>query len=764
MDLDDYRDESGLNTKNFYGYIRIISYFCAMFRKGVLGFFVGLAFSLYGSEMPADSVRPPHVLREVEVFGLKVMPSTNILPVTKLGRPEITRLGIENVRDISDIVPNLFSPSYGSRMTSSIYMRGLGSRIDQAVVGLTIDGVPFLNKDAYDFDLSDMSLVEVHRGAQSVLNGRNAMAGQINILTLSPRDYQGWRFMAEYGKANSAKISAGGYFKISDALYSSLSLLYGHTDGFYRNEFNNKLTGLENNGSARWKIVWAPSKALSLTNTAAFSMARQGGYAYADYETGRIVYNDTCFYRRNAFSDGITLAWAGKRVVVTSLTSVQYLDDNLTLDQDFTPKDYFTLTQARKEWTFTEDLFAKGSRGKYQWMGGVTGFYRHSKMNAPVTFYDTGISELIEKNRNEQNPYYPIHWDNREFPLLCNFNSPSGGFAIYHQSVYKAGRWTFEAGVRWDIEHVECRYDNNADATYSILHDEEVFSQREVSIHDRGKLSQTFNQILPKAVIAYEFPFMRAYASFTKGYKSGGFNCQMFSDVLQQQVMETMGIAMQYDVEDIIAYKPETSWNYEVGINAHFLDNRLQAELVGFYIDCRNQQLTMFPPGTVTGRIMTNAGKTRSIGAELSATYNIDERWRFSATYGYTNAKFREYFNGREDFKGKRVPYAPKHTLFASATWITPWKPGKIKTELSANLRGTGNIMWNEQNDLCQPFYLLPGASFTLRASTWSLKLWGENLSNTHYNTFYFLSMGNSFIQKGNPITFGATFRLNIYS
>lgn len=707
-----------------------------------------------------DSIRPPHELQGVEVLGVKQMTNVDILPVTRLSRAEINRLGIESVRDVSDIVPNLFSPSYGSRMTSSVYMRGLGSRIDQAVVGLTVDGVPFLNKDAYDFDMADMAYFEVHRGAQSILNGRNAMAGQINIYTLSPRDVQGLRFMAEYGRGNTIKASLGGYFKVSPNLYSSLSAYYGHTDGFWKNENNGKLTGAENNGSIRWKTVWVPSKALSLTNTAAFSISRQGGYSYASYETDKINYNDTCFYRRNSFSDGITVAWAGKRVVVTSLTSVQYLDDNLTLDQDFTSDNYFTLTQARKEWTFTEDLFTKGTRGRYQWLGGVTGYYRGSRLHAPVTFYDTGIRELIEKNRNDQNPHYPISWDNRVFPLDCNFRSPSGGFAIYHQSVYNLGKWTFEAGLRWDIEKVNCSYDNNADASYTTWHDGQIFNIQQISIHDKGKLTQTFNELLPKMVVGYSFKRGRAYVSFSKGYKSGGFNCQMFSDVLQQRVMSTMGVAMTYNVADIVAYKPETSWNYEVGVNVNLFDNKFKAEAVGFYIDCHDQQLTMFPPGTITGRIMTNAGRTRSTGMEFSAQFMPNDSWRISVTYGYTNAKFIKYNNGREDFKGKRVPYAPENTLFASVLWKTPWHPAGLRTEVNATLRGAGNIMWNEENSVYQPFYILPGASFSFHAEKWSIMVWGENLSNTRYNTFYFLSMGNSFIQRGNPVTFGATFRM----
>ena len=719
------------------------------------------------SNMAADSVRAPHELRGVEVLGVKQMPQAGALPVTKLNQATIHRLGIDAVKNLGDIVPNLYTPSYGSRMTSSIYMRGLGSRIDQAVVGLNIDGVPLLNKDAYDFDIPDMRSAEVLRGAQSVLNGRNAMAGQINIYTLSPRDFQGLRFMAEYGRGNEVKASAGGYFKLSESLFTSLTGYYGHTDGFWRNEYNGQITGLENNGSLRWKTVWAPSRALSVTNTAAMSLARQSGYPYESLESGKIAYNDTCFYRRNAFSDGLTVAWAGKRVVVTSLTSVQYLDDNMTLDQDFMPEDYFTLTQKRHEFTFTEDLFTKGSRGDYSWLGGVFGFYRNTDMHAPVTFHDAGIKNLIEDKTNQMNSSYPIRWDSRQFLLDSHFSNPAGGFALYHESTYTLGSWTFDIGLRWDFEKVSCRYNSDADASYTIYHrlengTEEIYARRPVSIHENGKLSQSFNQLLPKVVVSRTFGPGTAYASFTKGYKTGGYNTQMFSDVLQQKVMESMGLAMVYDVDDIVTYRPEISWNYELGFRASRLDGGLTAEAVGFFIDCRDQQLTVFPPGTVTGRIMTNAGRTRSLGAELSARWSPTEDITVTSAYGYTNATFREYDNGRADFRGKRLPYAPAHTLFASASWITPWHPAGLSTEVNVTVRGAGDIMWNEENSIRQKFYALPGASFTLRGERWNLRIWGENLSNTQYKTFYFMSMGNSFAQRGNPITFGATLRINL--
>lgn len=708
-----------------------------------------------------------HILNTIEVLGIKQMPSTGSSPVTRFSATTVNRLGISAVKNLGDIVPNFYTPAYGSRMTSSIYMRGLGSRIDQAVVGLNIDGVPVLNKDAYDTDIPDIASIDVVRGAQSVLNGRNAMAGQINIYTLSPRDFTGLKAMVEYGRFNDVKTSVSGYFKLEDNLSTSIGVYYNHNGGYWRNEFNNSKVGVDNTGGVRWKTVFSPSAHHTITNTATFSISRQAGYPYRSVTTGSIAYNDTCFYRRNYFSDGLIVAWAGKRVVVTSLTSVQYMDDNMTLDQDFTPADYFTLTQRRREVAVTEDLFTKGTRGKYSWLGGVFGFWRRTSMDAPVTFYDTGIEKLIEEKRNDMNPSYPIEWDLRTFPLLSHFRTVVGGFAFYHESSVNFGPWNVDAGLRWDFERVTCDYNSDADASYTVYKvlddgNKEPYSNMAVDIHDAGHLKQTFNQLLPKLSVTYNYEAGHVYATFTKGYKSGGFNTQMFSDVLQQRVMESMGLSMPYKVADIVSYKPETSWNYEIGTRNNLAGGKIGVDAVAFLIDCRNQQLTVFPPGLVTGRIMTNAGRTRSMGVELSLRYRPIESVALNINYGYTNAVFRQYNDGKADYRGCRVPYVPAHTLFASALWEMPWKAGDFTPMLQLTARGAGDIYWNESNELSQPFYALAGASFTMQSKIFTIKLWGENITGTRYDTFYFKSMGNEFIQQGVPATFGVTLRVNV--
>ena len=708
-------------------------------------------------------------LKPIEVLGVKQMADGGVAveAVTKISGAEARRLGIEAPKDISLVAPNFYMPDYGSRMTSSIYVRGLGARIDQPVVGHTIDNIPYLNKDSYDFDVCDIAEIEVLRGAQSVLNGRNTMGGQINVRTLSPLSASGWRAMAEYGTANTVKASASYYGKFNEALGMSLAAQFKHTDGYYRNEYDNSLTGRENSGSLRWKTAWQPHRRLSISNTAVASFGRQAGYPYQLLSTGNIDYNDTCAYRRTSIADALTVAWAGKRVIVTSVTSLQYLNDCMNLDQDFTSLDYFTLEQSRREWAFTEDLFTRGSRGIYSWLGGVYAFYKSTDMQAPVTFKDTGIERLIEAHRNAINPDYPIRWDERRFVLGSDFDLRSGGFALYHESAVSIDDWRLEAGLRLDIEKTSLSYHSFTNTGFTTLHrvpdgSTEVYSHTPVDIDDHGDISHTYIELLPKFTISHSGDF-EPYFSFSKGYKAGGYNTQMFSDVLQQRVMSIMGLSELYSFDEVVSYKPEWSLNYELGAHWRLPAARLKLDAALFYIDCRNQPLTVFPPGTTTGRMMTNAGRTRSMGAELSASWHANDDLTVRASYGYTDATFRRYNDGRNDYRGKRVPYAPANTLFAEVNWrISPLTFSGITPSVTATARGLGKIYWNEANTVSQPFYCLPSLSIAFDADKWSLRLSADNITATRYNTFYFVSMGNAFTQRGLPRLLSATFRVRI--
>ena len=720
-----------------------------------------------------DALPDTIVLDEISVSAIKQGVSNDDASSTMVSQKDLEQHRIVTVKGVSDLIPNFYIPDYGSRITSSIYVRGIGARMDQPSVGLNIDNVPIMNKDAYDFDLVDIAKVEMLRGPQSSLYGRNTMGGLINVTTLSPMKWQGFRLMAEYGSGNSWKGAASWYHKFSDKVGLSVSAYYTSTDGFFVNQFNGEKCDWERQFSAKTKLEWKVSDKVLIQNVLSASNSNQGGYPYEYIATKTIAYNDTCFYKRFTLSDGLTLRWFTDDFSLSSITSVQYLDDNMTLDQDFRPLEYFTLTQAKKELALTQDLVIKGNDYRnYKWLVGAFGFYKDLDMVAPVTFKDYGINQLIIKNRNDANPHYPIEWESDNFLLNSDFVNRTYGAALYHQSSYDLERWHFKLGIRFDYEYTTLNYHSYCSTGYDVYKidantgGKEFYRHTPIEINERNSLSDSFFELLPRLSVSYDLDVdaeANLYASASKGYKAGGFNTQMFSDFLQQKLMGQMGIGASYDIQKIVGYRPEESWNYEIGGHVATLDRKLSADVSIFYIDCRDQQLTMFPDGTTTGRVMTNAGKTRSFGAEASVKFSPIERLSFNLSYGYTNAKFREFNNGKEDFAGKYLPYVPQHTAYIGAIYSQPIKTSWLKSiDFDVNARGIGKIYWDEANRNVQNFYTLLNASVTFDFDVCTLQLWGNNLTDAEYSTFYFVSIGNEFLQRGKPTTLGATLRVNI--
>ncbi len=734
--------------------------------------------SAHGEQTPVDTVVQ---VDRIQVTAIKQGLALRSQPVasTVLGSRTLGRTRTYALKDVSELVPNFFVPDYGSRMTSSLYVRGLGARIDQPVMGMNVDNVPVMNKDNYDFELVDAERIEVLRGPQSTLYGRNTMGGVVNVYTLSPLAWQGTRLGAEYGSGNTMRLRASTYHRLRDGLGIAAAVWYTRSDGFYDNLATGEKCDWERLGGGRLKIQWSGKRGLRIENTASFSSLTQGGYPYAyagdaiageDGEPlirpGEIRYNDPCTYDRTNFSDGFTLRYDAAKFSVSSITSYQYSDDEMILDQDFLPLSYFTLRQARREHTLTEDLVfrSRGDRA-YRWLFGAFGFYKYGRMEAPVLFKRDGIDRLILDNANAHDPEYGYAWRDETLPLDSRFRMPDAGAALYHESELRTGGWRFTAGIRVDYEHTVLRYENNTTARYTKTHRTDGTTyDLEFALDEGGRLRQSFTELLPKFSVRYEFGAGdNLYVSAAKGYKAGGFNTQMFSDVLQQKMMKRMGFGAEYDIDKVVSYKPEKSWNYELGGHFTAAGGAVRGDFALFWIECRDQQLTVFPEGTTTGRMMTNAGRTRSLGGECSVQASPVRNLDLSLAYGYTHAAFRRFDDGRQDFHGRRIPYAPEHTASLRAAWTVPtgvkWLGDLV---FAAGARGAGRIWWNEENSLVQPFYTLLDASVRIEHDRYSVDLWGRNLTGERYDTFHFVSIGNAFLQRGRPRTFGITLNIHI--
>ena len=169
------------------------------------------------------------------------------------------------------------------------------------------------------------------------------------------------------------------------------------------------------------------------------------------------------------------------------------------------------------------------------------------------------------------------------------------------------------------------------------------------------------------------------------------------------------------------------------------------------------------PEGSGIGRMMSNAGRTRSIGVEHSSRFEPGN-WAFSLDAGYTDARFRDYqYNDTTNYRDKHVPYAPTGTFAISATYT--WQLNKQwidNLSFAVQNQTIGTIYWNEDNSLSQSPYSLLSASVTYKKNKVSISIFSKNITNTNYRTFYFKSISRMFYAEGIPRTMGMKIMLNV--
>lgn len=692
---------------------------------------------------------------------------------------------VQDFKDFSSQAPTLFIPDYGSKITSSIYLRGLGSRIDNSSVGVCLDGVMLLNKNVFDFTYFDLAKVDIYKGAQSSIFGMNTMAGVISLTTLSPFNYQGIKASLGYSSGNTINASVSYYDKLSSHWAYMTGVDFTSTDGYFDNAYDNSNVdwGRTVNGRIIFEYrkdnIWAK-------NSTYISYVHQGGYPYALFDTitghvDEVNYNDFSGYDRFNLIDNFSYIYKNKgKFSFQSLTSVQLNFDKMQMDNDFTPLAYFTLKQKENDYGFSQEFIFKddNKEDNWNWLFGAFVFYKYLDMDAPVLFKKDGLQALILNNAN--NGIHQVGFQNdivfKEDEMLVsdNFKYPRFGGALYTQIDYTLNQWNFSLGLRLDYEYVALDYTTRAGINYKW--EPYVSSWRYILTEFKGDDNKNYLQFLPKLAVSYNLKKGIVYASVSKGYMTGGYNTSMFADIIRNQMMQDMlsdmgitpqqGSAMEdiyasYNKNDIIKYKPQYIWNYEIGSKCSLFDNRLDLNVSLFYIDVENQQITIFLTPQTTGRMMTNAAKSRSFGGEVSLFARFNN-FNIGVNYGYTNAKFTSYYDGKTNYKDKYLNYYPINTFSITADYL--WRLDNRyldNVNFSLTYNGSGDIYYNQLNTIKQDFYSLLGADVTLKRSYYSISFWARNILDTKYNTFYFLSSGNNFVQKGKPFTLGITLRIN---
>ncbi len=741
---------------------------------------------------------------------------------------EMDALGVRDMRELSAYVPNFVMPSYGSRYTSAIYMRGTGSRVNSPSVGIYVDGVPLMSKSAFNHHTYDLQRVDVMRGPQATLYGLNSEAGLIRLYTKNPMTYQGTDVKLSGGSHFYRKAEISNYNKLSQKLGYSLAAFYEGSNGFFKNTYSGKRADNYDEAGGRMKWVWRPTEKWNINILADYQYTRQqGAFPYGVLGDDGIAVNPSTNqqnnYRRNMLTSAIDLNYAANNFDFTSTTSYQYLKDYMAMDIDYSEADFLGMTQRQFQNSLTQEFAMKSRRpvgGVWNWTVGGFGSLSWLKTSSLVDFgqgMDSFLSSTIQRAMNaaiqrsmaatyigkgmaEEEAYaqaaaaiermggISMVADMQGVPGI--YRTPSYNLGFFHESSFIiTPRLTATLGLRYDWQLNRIAYETSAAMTYEAhVLGQEALSGVTSMMEDRRH--NHFDQLLPKVGLTYRIADngSNIFATVSKGYRSGGFNIQMFSDIMQTELqassrqMTMTPIEITHDeadydgITETIAYKPETSWNYEVGTHLNLFGQKVQLDLGAFYMKIRNQQLSQMAGTYGFGRMMTNAGKSMSCGIEASLRgLALDDHLSWTASYGFTHAQFTEYTdsvttNGVKaaiDYKDNKVPFVPAHTLAATIDYrIDMPLTSRLKSiTVGANVNAQGKTYWDEANSMSQKLYAVAGAHVGFDMGKVKLNLWGRNLTDSRYNVFAVSSSAtgtkNWFAQRGNPLQVGAD--LNIH-
>lgn len=751
------------------------------------------------------------VAQSKEYMRLRQQP----LSSTVLTGQEIGSLGVRDLREISDFVPSFVMPNYGARFTSSIYVRGIGSRVNSPSLGIYVDDIPLMNKSAFNSHVWQLDRVDVLRGPQGTLYGVNTEGGLVRQYTKNPMRYQGTDVNLGIGTRFYRNIEVAHYNKVNDQFAFSVAAFYDGTNGFWKNALTGERADDMNEAGGRLRLIYQPTQKLSFDWIADYQYVRQKAYPYGvlDPEAGDILSDpnqDTqSKYKRNMFNTGLAIKYKGCGFDFHSNTSYQFLKDNLLMDNDYSDIDFIVVDQSQLSNALTQEFtFKSNKESRWHWTTGVFGSYTWLKTTAPNTFgsaFSTMMGQQIggmiyqqmfnsmAQRMGEQAAAAAIERAGgvnvgMTLAVPCVFRTPQFNLGIFHESSFDiTEHLTATLGLRYDYTHSKIDYDTRgiSNMDFNIMGAAAKATVVSIFAHEE---KANFNQLLPKFGLTYKFnDGSNIYATVTKGYRAGGFNVQMFGDIIQSDVQKSLQGVMQEamqthqdvnstvehseevyaDLLEGIKFKPEESWNYELGTHLNLFNNLIHADLSVFYMQIRNQQLSVFTEDYGYGRKMVNAGKSYSCGLEMTLRGSaLSNHLSWSLGYGYTHAAFKEYKNRASaraeevDYKDNKVPFVPAHTLSAMADYRWDFADSFMKSlTFGVNMNAQGKIWWDEANTYSQKFYAVLGAHLLADLGACKVNLWARNLTDTKYNTFAFSSKATGQevfkAQRGNPFQMG---------
>ncbi|TLZ25757.1 MAG: TonB-dependent receptor [Gammaproteobacteria bacterium] len=718
-------------------------------------------------------------LEEIVVTARRRDEAIQNVPVTVnvFTEQAIESAGIESPRDFVAMVPNMTLVEVQNVGNSFITIRGISqARNSEPSVAVLVDGVLETNPYQFDQELTDIREIEVLKGPQGAVYGRNAIGGAILIHTVDPSDHFSGaaRVGVGNGTSENAQVAVSGPIDSAGTLKVRASLNYYNTDGYRQNAFLDRKADPYRDYSGRLRLLWKPSEQWSADLRALFDRVETTAFYYiiprnleanpfASFTTPPNANDVTsAIQNSNLGTDNRDVADVALKFDFNlgpgTLTAVSDYNRTKEIDTgdayDFRPITTsiayncppcflgprppptaaqggpFDLSQSQfiDVTTYSQELrFTSSKIGGFSWIAGA--YYVHTeRFISTDNLFDrgAGIPAVYETPRvDPANPYAT----NTNITFLSDSQN-NNAWAVFGDGTYEfTKQLELDAAIRYDEDQRQ-----NTTRTPTQFLPDSTAKTGEVRKH-------TFDAAQPKGTLRYKpTDNLTLYGGWSRGFRSGGFN--------QTGVGAVAQASGNLGVHDL--FNAEIAETWEVGLKSQFLDRRLGANLALYYTDSHDGYFFYFDATTST----QNLGNldARYKGGELELTARATDWLDLYTNFGYTDGKVTHM----EDptVVGNKPPLLTKNTVNAGFQVHEPLGGG-LNGVLRLDYQMIGRTWWDPKNLTSRDPIDLLGLRAGVEADRWSVTAWSKNLTNKLYNAEF--SPGG-FLWRAMPRQYGVEF------
>ncbi len=688
---------------------------------------------------------------------------------------ELSDLGIKASSDIGQVTPNVdVALPAGAGNQPIITIRGIGlndyDTNNAGPNGIYVNEVYQSSPAAQTFQMFDINRVEVLKGPQGTLYGRNTSGGAINFITNGPSDDTNGYVHAEAGSYDTVNLEAAVGGPLSDTLDGRIAILKNYSSGYMHNDFTGTMANGANNSAGRIALQYKPTSQLTvLWNIHAGDVAnrpieyrhigdlnpatlaqcsvaqtRAGGCVdLFGYGTPKNFYEGS--YNRNLHLDVAaygTYVRGDYQLGDITLTSISAFDDISKLhpeDSDASPNRLLEINFGVRSDTFTQEFRASQTTDVYNWVFGVYYLYENLRQNQPI-FILLDIDKI----------FGPGAGNGVAFQAFDTSDQITDAYAAYGQAQYKIlPKLQLTLGGRYTTERKGFHYDGSVQFQDNGINN---FGPLQTLADVNNRLSDSdFNW---RTALDYHLTddFL-AYASAATGFKSGDFNGSFLSLVPAQIERQLQPVG------------PEHVTAFEAGVKSTWFDDRLLLDAAGFYNDYRDMQVfVLVNTGGLPVNVLDNAKKAHTEGVEFQATAEPFSNFTANLDFGWLETRLDSFVANvdptQPNYSGKQLPLSPHLSATTTLDYRIPIASDALDLQFSASYKGHQYFDVSNDPYTTQSPYWLENVrvAYDLGDTGWEFAGYVHNLSDQHYFVDMFdLTSPFGFLQgiEGMPRMYG---------